>query len=176
MEKKYAVYSLLSPSAGDVLNSLEVYDMVHLGCHGMPDPEAPSRGCLKVQKKADEDSSKTVEDRLTVHQSSAIDLRRARIAYLSACLTGENNGKKLATEAIHLASSFQVAVFADVIRLMLSTNDNVSIDVAKGFYEQLALEWNEGVAKGIVSVSRKGWKEVAIMLGTIRSLRCIESI
>lgn len=135
--------------------------MVHLGCHGMPDPEAPSRGCLIFQKKADEDSSKTVEDRLMVHQSSAIDLRRARIAYLSACLTAENNGKKLATETIHLARSFQVAVFADVIRSMLSTKDNVSIDVAKGFYEQLALEWNEGVAKGIASVSRKGSKEVA---------------
>lgn len=160
MEKTYAVKSLLSPSAGDVLNSLEVYDMVHLGCHGMPDPEAPSRGCLIFQKKADEDSSETVEDRPTEHQSSAIDLRRVRIAYLSACLTAENNGKKLATEAIHLASSFQVAVFADVIRSMLSTKDNVSIDVAKGLYEQLALEWNEGVVKALyVSLEkvRKRW-------------------
>lgn len=53
-----------------------------------------------------------------------------------------------------------MAGFAHVIGSMWSTKDNVSIDVAKGFYEQLALEGNEGVTKALqVSLEkvRKRW-------------------
>lgn len=148
MKKTCAVTSLLYPTAAEVLNALGAYDMVHFGCHGISNREDPSRGCLVFQKGVKE-SSQFQQDRLEVRQINAIDLRRARIAFLSACSTAENKGDIMTDEVIHLVSSFQVAGFAHVIGSMWSTKDEISIHVAKGFYEQLALESNESVAKAL---------------------------
>lgn len=152
--KTCTVESLLSPSATEVLNSLGAYDLIHFGCHAIPDRNDPSRGCLVFQKEI-EIFSQFRQDRLTVQQIAESDLQHAWIAYLSACSTAENKGETMSDEVIHLVSSFQMAGFAHVIGSMWSTKDDVSIEVAKEFYEQLVLESNESVAEALhVSVEK----------------------
>lgn len=76
---------------------------------------------------------------MTVRQVSEQNLKRARIAYLSACSTAQMSVVRLADEIIHLASGFQIAGFAHVIGSMWPSDDSVCVDVAKTFYEQLLL-------------------------------------
>lgn len=76
--------------------------------------------------------------RVTVQQISDVDLQRARIVYLSACSTAENTRTQLNHEVMHLASSLQVAGFEHVVGSVRSSEDETTVEVAKGVYEQLA--------------------------------------
>ena len=62
-------------------------------------------------------------------------LPRAWIAYLLDCSTAKVKAKTLVDEGLHISSAFQVA--AQVIGTLWSVADNVSIRVAKLFYQAL---------------------------------------
>ena len=142
---------LVQPNAKSVLAYLGQCSMVHFACHGISDHLDPLNGYLMLQ----DDASPTPEiDKITVRQISEVSLSKARIAYLSACSTAENKAQHLADEVIHLASGFQVAGFSHVIASMWMANDQVCVQVAKGFYENLvaaapARQSNEAIAAAL---------------------------
>ncbi len=67
---------------------------------------------------------------------SRLDLRGAELAYLSCCDTARP-GTRLHDEAIHLASSFQIAGFAHVIAALWPLRDRVALEFAGQIYEGL---------------------------------------
>ena len=138
VDDTFSVQSLVQPAAREVLSQLKEYDVVHFACHGVSDFMDPSNSSLLLQRSQGL-QSKPELDRLTVRQVSAVNLKKAKIAYLSACSTAQNLAVQLADEVIHLASGFQVAGFGHVIGSMWPSDDGVCIDVAKEFYEQLRL-------------------------------------
>jgi CHAT domain-containing protein len=59
------------------------------------------------------------------------------LAYLSACWTAAQRAVNLAYEALHLASAFQIAGFPHVIASRWPVKDDISVKVAKGFYDKI---------------------------------------
>ncbi|EHA23888.1 hypothetical protein ASPNIDRAFT_129820, partial [Aspergillus niger ATCC 1015] len=115
VEPSFTVKRLLHPQPSLVISDLASYDMIHFACHAVSDTKSPLNGHLLLQGDTSNRSSSKQCSPLTVEAIVKMDLKRARIAYLSACSTAENKGKKLLDEAIHLASGFQVAGFAHVL-------------------------------------------------------------
>ncbi|KAI3018718.1 Fungal hydrophobin family protein [Aspergillus niger] len=138
VEPSFTVKRLLHPQPSLVISDLASYDMIHFACHAVSDTKSPLNGHLLLQGDTSNRSSSKQCSPLTVEAIVKMDLKRARIAYLSACSTAENKGKKLLDEAIHLASGFQVAGFAHVLGTMWPAADSISRDVAVGFYGNLA--------------------------------------
>ncbi|KAJ5655494.1 CHAT domain-containing protein [Penicillium longicatenatum] len=138
VEPTFSVKSLLHPQPASVLSHLASYDMVHFACHALSDSKNPLNGHLMLEPEGLEASDTGKCGALTVETIVQMDLKRARIAYLSACSTAENRATKLLDEAIHLVSGFQVAGFAHVLGTMWPAPDLVSRDVAVGFYQNLA--------------------------------------
>ena len=64
---------------------------------------------------------------------SELNLRDARLAYLSACSTAENKAADLRDEGIHIVSGFQVAGFPHVVACLWPSIDRVCVEVATGF-------------------------------------------
>lgn len=137
----FSVDTMIQPDVKEVLEEMKGYDMIHFACHGVSDVKNPSNSCLILQH-GEEFRQSLRQDRLTVRQVSEMNLKQARIAYLSACSTAENLSATLLDEVIHLASGFQVAGFCHVIGSMWPSNDSICIEVAKGFYEGLKTSEN----------------------------------
>ena len=125
---------LVHPNARTVLEKLRQCDMAHFACHTISDHADPFSSCLVLQ---DGINTAPTVDKLTVRQISEANLERAAIAYLSACSTAENRAVGLADEVIHLASGFQVAGFSHVVASMWSSDDEICVEMAKGFYQRL---------------------------------------
>lgn len=85
-------------------------------------------------------------DVLRLHDLANIELKRARIAFLSACSTAEQTVDKLRDEGLHIVSEFQTAGFRHVIGCLWPTWDDISVRMAKSFYENLAC--SEGLSLG----------------------------
>ncbi|WKT54200.1 Tetratricopeptide-like helical domain superfamily [Fusarium oxysporum f. sp. vasinfectum] len=118
------------PSAENVVESLRNCCIAHFACHGDTDHLDPSKSGLILQNQGE-------EDRLTVQKVSELNLRNARIAYLSACSTAENKAARLLDEVIHVVSGFQVAGFPHVIGCLWPSIDRICVDVAGRFYVSL---------------------------------------
>jgi CHAT domain-containing protein len=127
-------------SKAEVLAMLQSADLVHLACHGIQDAIEPhkSRFCLSSGD-------------LSVSELMGMDLKRAFIAFLSACETAKGDPKH-ADEAIHLAVTMLFAGFKSVVATMWcvghiaikrkltwrrAMNDADGPYVAKLFYEKL---------------------------------------
>jgi tetratricopeptide (TPR) repeat protein len=140
---------LRQPSAAEVIRILENFTIAHFACHGSSDLHNPSNSYLALQGP-----SVAVPDRLTVQKVSDAKLTGGWLAYLSACSTAENNVSDLADESLHLASSFQVAGFAHVVASMWPSDDQICVEVATIFYQELFRKGgvklgNRGVAEAL---------------------------
>ncbi|KAL4746056.1 CHAT domain-containing protein [Aspergillus terricola var. indicus] len=122
------------PAPEAVLSAMEDTDIIHFACHGSSDPVNPSDSHLLLQNNS---PSAPAVERLTVQQISSCVFKRARIAYLSACSTAQIAATRLADEAIHLASAFQVAGFGHVIASLWSVDDATCAHMAGYFYGYL---------------------------------------
>lgn len=111
-----------------VLDALRHRTWAHFACHAVTDVESPSRGRLLLHDHQ--------RRPLSVADVSRLDLRRAELAYLSCCDTARP-GTRLHDEAIHLASSFQIAGFAHVIAALWPLRDRVALEFAGQIYEGL---------------------------------------
>jgi tetratricopeptide (TPR) repeat protein len=129
-----SVKSLIQPSAQGVLSQVKGHDMVHFACHGGIDSANPSHNFLILQR---DDSLLSEQDKLTVRQISEAKSETGLLAYLSACWTAEQRAVNLADEALHLASAFQIAGFPHVIASRWPVKDDISVKVAKGFYDKI---------------------------------------
>ncbi|KFZ23764.1 hypothetical protein V502_01755 [Pseudogymnoascus sp. VKM F-4520 (FW-2644)] len=160
------VEEIEQPSAEAVIHSLEECNIAHFACHGRTNYIDPSSSGLILQRK--DESWSVVQDVLTVHDLSEINLQYAQLAYLSACSTAENKAALLADEAIHVVSGFQVAGFPHVIGCLWPSVDRVCVEVARGFYallveqDVLRLE-SRGIAAAlhtsVMEVRAKDWKQ-----------------
>ena len=138
VKNSLSVQSLLQPQPEQVFSELASYDMVHFACHALSDSRNPLHGHLLLESSSLNSGEADKSGELTVEEIMKMDLKRARIAYLSACSTAENKSTRLLDEAIHLVSAFQVAGFAHVMGTMWPAPDGVSRDIATGFYQNLA--------------------------------------
>ncbi len=112
-----------------VLEELPRSTLAHFACHAVTDLDAPSQGRLLLHDH---------EQRpFTVVDVSRLDLRNAEVAYLSSCHTAQP-GYRLSDEAIHLASSFQLAGFSQVIATLWPLLDAVALEFATEVYRQLS--------------------------------------
>ncbi len=143
------------PSAKAVIHSVEECNIAHFACHGRTNHVDPSSSGLILQRK--DESGNAVQDVLTVHDLSEINLQHAQLAYLSACSAAEN---KLADEAIHVVRSFQVAGFPQVIGCLWPSVDTVCVEVARNFYASLVEQGglrleSRGIAAALHTMSQR---------------------
>jgi tetratricopeptide (TPR) repeat protein len=96
----------------------------HFACHAVSDPLSPSESRLLLHDRP-----------LAVRHISRLRLRDAELAFLSACSTARGN-EKLADEAIHIASAFQLAGYRHVIATLWPVLDSTAARVAEDFYER----------------------------------------
>jgi hypothetical protein len=110
---------------GDVLEALRRHGIVHLACHGHASLDDPSASRLLLHDHQ--------SDPLTLHAITRLNLRRARLAYLSACSTTDA-GQRQADEATHLTAAFQLTGYRSIIGTLWPINDQAALDVARDFY------------------------------------------
>lgn len=118
------------------------FTIAHFACHARSYPVDPQNSCLILQRR---DAAGTPEqDHLTVDAISGLQLDKARIAYLSACQTGENRAKELADEVTHLITAFQMAGCPHIVAWLWPTRDDASKMVAEEFYGKILQEKQSG--------------------------------
>ncbi|MEV0178593.1 CHAT domain-containing protein [Streptomyces sp. NPDC050625] len=102
--------------------------LVHFACHADSDPEEPAAGRLLL---ADGD--------LFLQDIAELRLESAELAYLSACGTARGSAAPaLADEAVHLASAFQLAGYAQSVATLWEVGDAFAADAAARFHRTLA--------------------------------------
>ncbi|KAJ5884638.1 hypothetical protein N7495_009148 [Penicillium taxi] len=124
------------PQSEAVLQAMQEIDIIHFACHDGP--------------------SGPLVDRLTVQKISDQMVKRARIAFLSACSTAEITAHEFTDEAIHLASVFQVAGFGHVIASLWSVKDSVCAPVASHFYHHLAQQTTGSLSNRTIAEALHG--------------------
>jgi CHAT domain-containing protein len=151
---RMVVEHLNLPSVDDVVDKLRTCSVAHFACHGSTDRTDPSNSGLLLQKQAEGGAAD--QDRLTVRRISELSLASARIAYLSACSTAENEAAWLTDEVIHVVSGFQVAGFPHVVGCLWPSLDYICVDVASEFYRLLLLQrGNGGQGKEVAATVQK---------------------
>jgi len=117
------------PTKANVLARLPGCPIAHFACHGMSDPEDPSKSGLLLHDHE--------QDLFTVASLTPVRLHGAQLAYLSACRTAAIDAARLADEAIHLVSAFQLAGYPHVIGTLWEIDDMIAVEVADNFYRGL---------------------------------------
>jgi hypothetical protein len=112
-----------------VLAALPGARWAHFACHGAAEPANPSASRLLL---ADHE-----ERPLTVVDVARLRLDDAELAFLSACSTAQP-GARLADEAIHLASGFQLAGYRHVVGTLWPIGDQHAVNIADDVYAILA--------------------------------------
>ncbi|MEU6067927.1 CHAT domain-containing protein [Streptomyces sp. NPDC047082] len=111
-----------------VRTAVPVASLVHFACHADSDPEQPAAGRLLL---ADGD--------LFLQDIAELRLESAELAYLSACGTARGStAPALVDEAIHLASAFQLAGYAQSVATLWEIGDAFAADAAARFHRTLA--------------------------------------
>ncbi|WP_030915708.1 CHAT domain-containing protein [Streptosporangium amethystogenes] len=114
-------------SRAAVLAALPEATVAHFACHAGSDPYDPSASRLLLH-----------DGPLSVTEISRLDLDDAELAYLSACATARG-GARLADEAIHLASAFQLAGYAQAVATLWEIGDQVAAAMAADFHREVRL-------------------------------------
>jgi CHAT domain-containing protein len=125
----------------EVMRHLEDAAYAHFACHADSVPLDPGASHLLLKS-----------GKLTLRQISSRRLNSAHLAYLSACTTARG-GVKLADEAIHISSAFQVSGFANVIGTLWPIGDYQAKIVADLIYEHLARDRTD-VARAVHNAIR----------------------
>jgi tetratricopeptide (TPR) repeat protein len=111
-----------------VLEALPVAQWAHFACHASSDMTSPSGGRLLL---TDHETRP-----LTVMDVALLNMDKAGLAFLSACSTARS-GDRLADEAIHLASAFQLAGYRQVIATLWPISDQDAVDITADIYTAL---------------------------------------
>jgi tetratricopeptide (TPR) repeat protein len=159
------VEDIEKPASELVAKALTQCSIAHFACHGRSDSVDPSNSGLIFARR--DENGGIVQDTLTVHTVSETNLQNVRLAYLSACSTAENKAARLADEAIHVATGFQVAGFPHVVGCLWPSVDEVCAEVAQSFYTQLTQQGgidlgNRAIAvalhQSVLDVATRDWK------------------
>jgi hypothetical protein len=112
-----------------VVSALSGAHWAHFACHGASDLASPSDSTLLLYDYR--------ERPLAVPEIARLDLTDAELAFLSACSTARSGGR-LADEAIHLVSAFQLAGYRQVIGTLWAIDDRRARQIADETYAALA--------------------------------------
>ncbi|KAI0409259.1 CHAT domain-containing protein [Xylaria palmicola] len=136
-EGKLNCTHLPQPTASLALQAITKSDIVHFACHGVADRGDPSQSHLVLEKPTGNGNAKEV-DKLTVSQLLALDSRQKFwIAFLSACTTASMGTFRLGDEGLHTSGALQIAGFTHVVGSLWKVEDEVGVDIARVFYENL---------------------------------------
>lgn len=109
-----------------VLAALPGAAVAHFACHASSDAEEPTASHLLLH-----------DGPLPLGEIATLRLDGAELAYLSACGT-TRGGAALADEAIHLASAFQLAGYAQSVGTLWEVGDAFAAAAAAAFHRALA--------------------------------------
>ena len=146
-----------------VRRALQAGRWAHFACHGVSDLRNPSASYLQL----------TDHRRLTAVDVARLRLDGAGLAFLSACSTGRP-GDRLADEAIHLASAFQLAGYRHVIATLWPIGDRHAMNIADQIYTSLATTGEDDVAGAVHDAVRRmrqrwGWKAPSVWASHIHA-------
>ncbi|MGP4110064.1 CHAT domain-containing protein [Streptomyces sp. 4N509B] len=108
-----------------VLEALNGASVAHFACHAASDPASPEKSRLLLH-----------DGPLGLVDVGQLRLGRAELAYLSACGTARGS-TRLADEAIHVASAFQLAGYGQVVATLWEIGDAFAASVGSDFYGRL---------------------------------------
>jgi hypothetical protein len=128
-----------------VLTALTTGRWAHFACHGYSDPSNPSASYLLL---ADHQQRP-----LTVMDVARLRLDEAGLTFLSACSTART-GAKLADEAIHLSSAFQLAGYRHVIATLWPIGDLPAVHIATAAYAALTIGGEHDSACAVHTAAR----------------------
>jgi tetratricopeptide (TPR) repeat protein len=161
------VTALTGPQAtyDTVLKALPTGRWAHFACHGASDPSDPSASRLLLTDHQ--------QRPLTVVDVARLRLDDARLAFLSACSTARP-GRRLADEAIHLASAFQLAGYRHVIATLWPIGDQPAVDLAADIYTALTTAGEGDVAAALHAAVRRmrrraGWDAPSVWASHIHA-------
>ena len=126
-----------------VLAALPAGRWAHFACHGASDLANPSASCLLLDDQP-----------LTVVDVARLRLDGAGLAFLSACSTARPGGR-LADEAIHLASAFQLAGYRHVVATLWPVGDQHAVDLAADIYTALTAAGEGDLAGAVHAAARR---------------------
>ncbi|TNC26421.1 CHAT domain-containing protein [Amycolatopsis alkalitolerans] len=109
-----------------VCDALPGAAIAHFACHASSDPDDATASHLLLH-----------DGPLTVTEISRLRLDHAELAYLSACATARGS-TVLADEAVHIASAFQLAGYAQAIGTLWEVRDSTAARIAEDFHRELA--------------------------------------
>ena len=127
-----------------VVDALPTAQWAHFACHGSSDLVHPSESTLLLYDYE--------KQPLAFPDIARLNLGDAELAFLSACSTARTSGR-LADEAIHLASAFQLAGYRHVIGTLWPVDDHRAKEIADDIYAALA--GGESVAVAVHAVTRQ---------------------
>jgi tetratricopeptide (TPR) repeat protein len=131
-----------------VVSALPSARWAHFACHGSSDLASPSDSTLLLYDYR--------QRPLAVPDIAKLDLTDAELAFLSACSTARISGR-LADEAIHLVSAFQLAGYRQVIGTLWAIDDPRARQIADETYAALAR--GESAAAALHDVTRRMSRE-----------------
>lgn len=105
---------LSTPSIADVCRELPGHAWIHLACHGLQDPDHPSRSGVAL-----------TDGILTVLDIAALSPPHSELAFLSACQTAAV-GSTLTDEAIHLAAALHTIGYRHVVATLWPVHDAIA--------------------------------------------------
>ena len=148
-----------------VLAALPAGRWAHFACHGASDLGNPSASCLLLADHR--------QRPLTVVDVARLRLDGAGLAFLSACSTARPGGR-LADEAIHLASAFQLAGYRHVIATLWPVGDQHAVDLAADIYTTLTAAGEADVAGAVHAAVRRmrrrwGWDTPSVWASHIHA-------
>jgi hypothetical protein len=127
-----------------VIAALPKARWAHFACHGHSELDDPSSSHLLL---ADHHIRP-----LTVVDLARLHMDTAELAFLSACSTARP-GTRLADEAIHLASAFQLAGYQHVIGTLWPIGDQHAVDIANRIYTTITTA--EDIAAAVHTATRQ---------------------
>ncbi|MCJ1286057.1 hypothetical protein MMC26_005399 [Xylographa opegraphella] len=110
--------------------------IVHFTCHGLPHPIDPSKSRLVLLRDD--------KDPCTVAQIREMDIANPLLLFLSACHSAIDPQANETDEITHLAKAFLLAGFPTVIGTLWQAYQASALEIAAGFYAQVAKEWKVG--------------------------------
>ena len=118
---------LIGPAATrqQVLRALPSHTWLHMSCHGWQNQADPSLSAFLLH-----------DQRLTLADLAALNLRQTDLAYLAACQTAAGD-QRLPDEALHLAGALQLAGYRHVLATLWSISDTVAPELADVIYAHL---------------------------------------
>jgi hypothetical protein len=110
----------------DVMGSIHTSPIIHFACHGTTHPFRPDKSCFIV--------GKDVQESFSIGDLAKVTRPRSQLAYLSACSTAETRAPKMSYGSIHLASTFQLIGFRNVVASLWAVDDDTAVVLADMFY------------------------------------------